>query len=180
MVKKERLILNTEEISRVLKRIAHQIIEKNCGVKNLCIVGIRTRGVFLAQRLVNIINKIEGADIPLGILDTTLYRDDIGSIADQPLIKITDIPFDITDKKIVLVDDVLFTGRTIRSALDGLIDFGRPKSIQLAVLIDRGHRELPIQADFVGEIVSISLKEHIEVRMKEEDDLDEVTVVQKE
>ncbi len=180
MAKKERLILNSEEISSVLKRIAHEIIEKNRGVKDLCIVGIRTRGVYIAQRLVSIIKKVEGAEIPLGILDTTLYRDDVGSIADQPLIKITDIPFDITNKKIVLVDDVLFTGRTIRSALDGLIDFGRPKSIQLAVLIDRGHRELPIQADFVGETVATSFKELIEVKLKEEDDLDEVTVVQKE
>jgi len=150
-------ILDHEAIQRALMRIAHEIVEKNKGVEGLCLVGIRTRGVVLADRLQQLIKQIEGIEIPLGILDITLYRDDLTLIDTQPQVRETLITFDISDKKIVLVDDVLFTGRTIRAALDALIDFGRPSSIQLAVLIDRGHRELPIRADYVGKNIPTSL-----------------------
>ena len=138
-------IMSKEDVRRALMRIAHEILEKNKGTKDLCIVGIRTRGMALAERVNECIKQIEGKPVPFGVLDITLYRDDLTTIDTQPIVRETLIKFDISNKKVVLVDDVLFTGRTIRSALDALIDFGRPADIQLAVLIDRGHRELPIR-----------------------------------
>lgn len=173
----KKLIVDGAGLNRIITRMAHEIIEKNQGAKELCVIGIRTRGVYIAQRLIKIIKDIENIEVPFGILDITLYRDDINSIEKQPMVKETEIPFDISNKKIILVDDVLFTGRTTRAALDAIMDFGRPKYIQLAVLIDRGHRELPIQADFVGKKVFTTLKELIEVNLKETDDVDQIKII---
>ncbi|MBI2251549.1 MAG: bifunctional pyr operon transcriptional regulator/uracil phosphoribosyltransferase PyrR [Armatimonadetes bacterium] len=172
-------IMDQEKIKRTLSRIAQEILEKNKGIKDLIFIGIRTRGVFLAKRLNKIIKKVEGEELPLGILDINLYRDDIALLSHQPIVRKTEIPFDITEKKILLVDDVLFTGRTVRAALDALIDLGRPKVIQLIVLLDRGGRELPIRADYIGEIVPTSKNELVEVKLKEIDNLDEVIIVKK-
>ncbi len=172
-------ILDKETINRTLMRIAHEILEKNKGTKNLSLVGIRNRGVYLAKRLGGCIEKIEGQNIPVGILDITLYRDDLTLIAAQPVVHKTEIDFDITDKNIILVDDVLYTGRTVRAALDALIDLGRPHSIQLAVLIDRGHRELPVRSDYVGKNIPTAKNETIEVRLIETDGKDEVVIIQK-
>jgi pyrimidine operon attenuation protein/uracil phosphoribosyltransferase len=172
-------ILDKEAISRALMRIAHEILEKTKGTEGLCLVGIRNRGVYLAQRLAEYIKKIENQEVAVGILDITLYRDDLTLIASQPVVHKTEIDFDISDKNIVLVDDVLYTGRTVRAALDALIDLGRPKSIQLAVLVDRGHRELPVRADFVGKNIPTSKTETIEVRLEEADGKDEVVIVEK-
>ncbi|MEN6462352.1 MAG: bifunctional pyr operon transcriptional regulator/uracil phosphoribosyltransferase PyrR [Syntrophomonas sp.] len=172
----KKLLMDDVAISRALTRIAHEIIERNKGVENVCIVGIRRRGGPLAQRLAEIIEKIEGINVPVGILDITLYRDDLTTLAAQPQIHRTEVYFDITDKEIVLVDDVLFTGRTIRAALDALMDIGRPKCIQLAVLVDRGHRELPIKADFIGKNIPTSRKEIISVKVTELDGIDEVVI----
>jgi pyrimidine operon attenuation protein/uracil phosphoribosyltransferase len=179
-MKEKAKILDQEAINRALMRIAHEIIEKNKGTNALCLVGIRNRGVYLAKRLSECIKKIENMDVPVGALDITLYRDDLTLVAAQPVVHKTEIDFDISDKNLVLVDDVLFTGRTIRAALDALIDFGRPKSIQLAVLIDRGHRELPIRADYAGKNIPTAQKETVEVRMEEADGCDEVVIVEKE
>lgn len=173
-------IMDKVGIQRAVTRIAHEIIEKNTGIENLAIVGIRTRGAMIAQRLTDVIGKIEGSAIPLGILDITLYRDDLTMIDYQPVVHKTEIDFDITDKNIILVDDVLYTGRTIRCALDELIDFGRPKRIELAVLVDRGHRELPIRADYVGKNVPTAKNEMVEVKLKEQDGKDEVIIVVKD
>jgi pyrimidine operon attenuation protein/uracil phosphoribosyltransferase len=172
----KKLLMDDVAISRALTRIAHEIIERNKGVENVCIVGIRRRGGPLAQRLAERIEKIEGINVPVGILDITLYRDDLTTLAAQPQIHRTEVYFDITDKEIVLVDDVLFTGRTIRAALDALMDIGRPKCIQLAVLVDRGHRELPIKADFIGKNIPTSRKEIISVKVTEVDGIDEVVI----
>lgn len=166
-------------LTRTLTRMAHEILEKNKGTADLVIVGIRTRGAHLAQRLAEMIGSIDGHTPPVGLLDITLYRDDLSSVAQQPVVHKTEIDFDIEDKKVVLVDDVLYTGRTIRAALDELIDFGRPQFIQLAVLIDRGHRELPIRADYVGKNIPTSTKETVEVRLQESDGKDEIVVVEK-
>ena len=162
-------ILDSKDIKRVIRRIAHEIIEKNKGIENLCLVGIQIGGVILAQRLASQIESIEGGKIGVGALDITLYRDDINIKKEQPVVKTTDIPFSITDKTVVLVDDVLFTGRSIRAAMDALIDFGRPAYIRLAVLIDRGHRELPIRADYAGKNIPTSLNERIDVYLDKED-----------
>ena len=171
---KKTSIMDTDGIRRALIRIAHEITEKNKGVENVAIVGIRTRGVPLAARIAEEVKKIEGIEVPTGSLDITLYRDDLTTMGYNPVIHGTEIDFDVTGKNIVLVDDVLYTGRTIRAALDALIDMGRPKSIQLAVLIDRGHRELPIRADYAGKNVPTSRKEVIEVTLEEEGKTDEV------
>ena len=179
-MKEKAKILDKEAINRAIMRIAHEIIEKNKGTSDLCVVGIRNRGVYIAKRLAECIKKIEGQDIPAGALDITLYRDDLALASGQPLVRKTEIDFDINDKKLVLVDDVLYTGRTIRAALDALIDFGRPKSIQLAVLVDRGHRELPIRADFVGKNIPTSKQEVVEVHLEESDGNDEVLIAEKE
>ena len=171
-------IMDKEAIARALKRIAHEIKEHNKGIDDIAIVGIRTRGEHLAKRLVSIIEELDGKKVPLGILDITLYRDDLMDSDSQPIVHETDISFDVNQKHIILVDDVLYTGRTIRSALDAFIDFGRPKSIQLAVLVDRGHRELPIRADYVGKNTPTNKSETIAVRLKEEDDKDEVIILE--
>ena len=169
-------VMDAEGVNKSLARIAHEIIEKNKDIDKLSVVGIRTRGAFLAERLTAKIKEIAGRDVPFGILDITLYRDDLTTIAEQPVVHKTEIEFDIHDKIIILVDDVLYTGRTIRCALDALIDFGRPKSIQLAVLVDRGHRELPIRADYAGKNIPTSQKEVVQVKIKEVDGVDEVII----
>jgi len=170
-------LLNNKDIERILTRIAHEIIEKNKGVKNLCLVGIQRGGVILAKRLASQIESIEGGHIEIGALDITLYRDDFNIKKEQPVVKITDISFSITDKTVVLVDDVLFTGRSIRAAMDALIDFGRPAYIQLAVLIDRGHRELPIRADYAGKNIPTSFNDTVEVYFKEDNNQDKVVLI---
>jgi pyrimidine operon attenuation protein/uracil phosphoribosyltransferase len=176
MEQNKKIVMDTEGIDRSLTRIAYEILEKNKGVEDLCIIGIRTGGVYLANRLKKKISRIEGVDVPIGILDITLYRDDLRMSNRKPRIEKTDIPFSLDDKKVVLVDDVLFTGRTIRAAMDALIDFGRPRLIQLAVLIDRGHRELPIRADFVGKNLPSSLWESVVVKLMEKNGTDEVII----
>ena len=172
-----KLVLDSESIERSLTRISHEILEKNKGPENLALIGIQTRGVVLAKRIQKIIHAIAKTEIPLGILDINLYRDDLTRVAEQPIIRKTEINFDPENKIIILVDDVLYTGRTIRSALDALIDFGRPKRIELAVLVDRGHRELPIRADFVGKNIPTSEKEIVHVRLSETDQKEEVVVL---
>lgn len=173
-------ILDRAALNRALMRIAHEILERNKGTGDLCLVGIRTRGAYLARRLADCIHRIENEDIPVGALDITLYRDDLTLIASQPLVHKTEINFDINDKNLVLVDDVLYTGRTVRAALDALIDFGRPKSIQLAVLIDRGHRELPLRADYAGKNIPTADTETVEVKLSECDGKDEVIIAAKD
>ena len=172
------VVLDADRISRSLARIAHEILERNRAVDELALVGIRTRGVPLARRLAQAIRAINQHDVPTGALDITLYRDDLmrTAVGAQPVIRKTEIPFSIDDKRILLVDDVLFTGRTIRAALDALIDFGRPKSIQLIVLVDRGHRELPIKADYVGKNLPTSLSESVQVQLTEIDGCDQVEI----
>jgi pyrimidine operon attenuation protein/uracil phosphoribosyltransferase len=171
-----KIVMDSDGIDRCLTRIAYEILEKNKGKDDLVLVGIRTGGVYLAERLQKKISGIETGKIPLGILDITLYRDDISTSNKKPRLGKTKIPFSLDDKKVVLVDDVLFTGRTIRAAMDALIDFGRPKTIQLAVLIDRGHRELPIRADFVGKNLPSSLWEAVSVNLMEKNGIDEVVI----
>ena len=170
------IVMDAEGIDRSLTRIASEILEKNKGGNEVVLVGIRTGGVFLAERLKRKISNIEGKEIPFGILDITLYRDDLSTSHRKPRLGKTDIPFSLDGRKVILVDDVLFTGRTIRAAMDALIDFGRPKSIQLAVLIDRGHRELPIRADFVGKNLPSSLWQAVSVNLTEKDGKDEVVI----
>lgn len=172
----EIIILNKVEISRALTRISHEILERNKGAGRVGLVGIRTGGVYLAGRLAKKISEIEGDSPPVGELDITLYRDDLATKKEYPALKKTEIPFDMSDRKLVLVDDVLFTGRTIRAAMDSLIDLGRPKEIQLAVLIDRGHRELPIRADYVGKNLPTSTEEKIDVLLEEEGEEDRVVL----
>jgi len=178
-MKEKTRVLDKDALNRGILRIAHEILEKNKGTRDLCLIGIRNRGAYLAKRLSDNIEKIENEKVPVGVLDITLYRDDLTLIAASPVVHKTEIDFDITDKNIVLVDDVLFSGRTVRAALDALIDLGRPKSIQLAVLVDRGHRELPIRADFVGKNIPTSKNETVEVRLQEVDGIDEVVIVEK-
>jgi len=173
-------IADAQQISRSITRLAHEIIEHNRGAANLCIIGIRTRGDFLAKRITEKISEIEKIPVPLGSLDITLYRDDVRQKLKLPELKRTEVHFDITDRNVVLVDDVLFTGRTIRSALDALIDIGRPTTIQLAVLVDRGHRELPISADYVGKNQPTSFKEAVVVHLAEVDGSDEILLVEDE
>lgn len=175
-MKKKKVLMDAEEMRRALTRIAHEIVEAHKGAKDLFFVGIKTRGAPLARRISKEIEKIEGISCAVGHLDITLYRDDLDTTGPFPILHDTDIPFDLTDKKIVLVDDVLFTGRTIRAALDALIDHGRPRSIALAVLVDRGHRELPIRADFVAKNVPTSRKEEIRVMLLETDGEDGVVL----
>ena len=174
------VIMDADRLGRSLTRIAHEILERNRSIERLALVGIRTRGDVLAKRLAGVLEQITSAPVRTGALDITLYRDDLmrHAVGPQPLVRRTEIPFSIDDQKILLVDDVLYTGRTIRAALDALIDFGRPKEIQLVVLVDRGHRELPIKADYVGKNVPTSLKETVTVRLTETDGADEVSVNQ--
>jgi pyrimidine operon attenuation protein / uracil phosphoribosyltransferase len=171
-------VMDAEAIRRAVLRITHEILEKNKGTKDLCLIGIRTRGVPLAERINQNIKDIEGEAIDMGVLDITLYRDDLTLVANQPVVRETSIDFDITGKKVILVDDVLFTGRTIRSALDALVDFGRPSQIQLAVLIDRGHRELPIKADYVGKNIPTALNQNVNVQLKESDSKSDEVIIE--
>jgi pyrimidine operon attenuation protein/uracil phosphoribosyltransferase len=172
------LVMDADRVSRSLARIAHEIVERNRGIEELAFVGIRTRGVPLARRIAQAIKEINDHEIPTGALDITLYRDDLmrHAVGPQPLVRRTEIPFSIDDKRILLVDDVLYTGRTLRAALDALIDFGRPKSIQLVVLVDRGHRELPIKADYVGKNLPTSLSQSVQVQLSEVDGRDQVEI----
>ena len=174
------VLMDEDAIRRALTRISHEIVERNKGTAGIVLVGIRSHGIPLAERIAAAIEKIEGSRPAIGVLDITLYRDDLSTLAYQPVVRETEIPVDITGKTIVLVDDVLYTGRTIRAALDALIDMGRPKSIQLAVLIDRGHRELPIRADFVGKNVPTSSKEEIRVMLEEHDREERVVLAERQ
>ncbi len=173
----EKLVMDASEITRALTRIAHEILERNRGTERVGIVGIRTGGVHLAHRLVRRIAEIEGSPVPIGELDITLYRDDLAKRKDQPVLRKTNVPFNISDLTVVLVDDVLFTGRTIRAAMDGLIDLGRPAEIQLAVLVDRGHRQLPIKATYVGKNLPTSREEKVRVLLEEEGEEDRVVIL---
>jgi pyrimidine operon attenuation protein / uracil phosphoribosyltransferase len=172
------VVMDADRMGRTLTRIAHEILERNRGVDELALVGIRTRGVPLAKRIARAIHEINGHDVPTGALDITLYRDDLmrHAVGAQPVIRRTEIPFSIDDKRILLVDDVLYTGRTIRAALDALIEFGRPRAIQLIVLVDRGHRELPIKADYVGKNLPTSSAQSVQVHLTEVDGRDEVEI----
>ena len=170
-------LMDKEAIDRAIMRMAHEILEKNRGAEGLCLVGIRNRGVYIANRLAERIYNIDKVKVDVGSLDITLYRDDLTSSSSQPIVHKTEIDFDITGKNVVLVDDVLYTGRTIRAALDALIDFGRPGAMQLAVLVDRGHRELPIRADYVGKNIPTANSETVEVRLEETDGRDEVVII---
>ncbi|CUS33411.1 bifunctional pyr operon transcriptional regulator/uracil phosphoribosyltransferase PyrR [Candidatus Nitrospira nitrificans] len=175
--KDEKLIMDAGDISRAMMRIAHEILERNKGVRDLALVGIRTGGVYLAHRLVKRIQSIEGAQVPIGELDITLYRDDLALRKNQPILRRTSVPFDMTNKVVVLVDDVLFTGRTIRAAMDGLMDLGRPEEIQLAVLVDRGHRQLPIKANYIGKNLPTSREEQVQVLLDEDGEDDRVVIL---
>ncbi len=172
-------VLDEDAIGRALMRMAHEILERHAGTQDLALVGIRTGGAVLAKRLQDILERLGGAPVPFGILDITLYRDDLSEIAHQPEVRETEIDFDVTGRRVVVVDDVLFTGRTVRCAMDALIDFGRPRAIELAVLVDRGHRELPIKADYVGKSIPTSLEEEVKVNLKETEGHDEVVVAAK-
>lgn len=173
-------ILDGPGISRALTRIAHEVLERNKGTDGVVLVGLRSRGIELARRLSRKIKEIEGVEVPVGALDVTLYRDDLGKVGVQPVVRKTEIPFTVDQKKVVLVDDVLYTGRTIRAAMDSLMDLGRPRLIQLAVLVDRGHRELPVRADYVGKNVPTSQQEQVQVLLEEEDGVDRVVILEPE
>jgi len=175
---RERIVMDGQAVERALTRIAHEILERNKGTEGLVLVGVRSRGVYIADRLRARIAAIEKVDLPSGIIDITLYRDDLSRARQQPTIKGTDIRFPIDDRRVLLVDDVLYTGRTVRAALDALMDFGRPQNVQLVVLIDRGHRELPIRADFVGKNLPTAVNELVQVRLTESDGRDEVAIAQ--
>ncbi len=173
----KKIIMTPEDIRRTLARIAHEIIEQNKSIEHLILVGMRTRGVPLAKRLATFIEDFEGLQVPIGALDISLYRDDLSSLDPQPIVQRTEIPVSTDGKSIVLVDDVLYTGRSARAAMDALIDLGRPRSIQLAVLVDRGHRELPIRPDYVGKNIPSSREEEIQVQLVETDGVDGVVIV---
>ena len=173
---KTRIIIDSSGIDRILTRMAHEILEVHKGTERLTLIGIQTRGVHMARRLQKRIHAIEGVEVPVGVLDITLYRDDWTRISHHPVIQATDIAFSVDDRDILLIDDVLFTGRTIRAAMDALIDFGRPKRIELAVLVDRGHRELPIQANYVGKSLPTRRDETVNVMFSESDGLDEIAL----
>ncbi len=170
-------ILDSKQISRALTRVAHEILEQNGGAESLAIIGILTRGAHLAKRIAATIKKLEGVEVPVGLMDISLYRDDVHSRLEQPVVQRTDILFPVANKNIILVDDVLYTGRTIRAALDQIIDFGRPRTIQLAVLVDRGHRELPIKADYVGANIPTSRGDQVVLEVAEKEGVDRVFVV---
>ncbi len=173
----EKVLMSATEMRRALTRIAHEVVERNHGCENLVVVGVYTRGVTLAKRIAAAIKGIEGVEVPVGALDIGLYRDDLPYLELPPKLRPSDIPADIAGKRVILVDDVLYTGRSIRAAMDALIDFGRPEYVQLAVLVDRGHRELPIRPDYVGKNLPTSRQEEVEVRVKEVDGSDEVVIV---
>jgi pyrimidine operon attenuation protein/uracil phosphoribosyltransferase len=175
-LRRKAVIADEEEMRRAILRIAHEIVERNRGSLGVALVGIRRRGVPLAERIREAIKGIEGEEVPIGTLDITLYRDDLATISPQPIVRATELPFQVEEKILVLVDDVLFTGRTVRAALGAIMDYGRPLAIQLAVLVDRGHRELPISADYVGRNVPTSKREIVQVCVREEDGVDSVTI----
>lgn len=170
------VILDAKKISRALTRVAHEILEHNSGAESLVIIGVLRRGADLARRIATTIRELEGVDVPVGLMDISLYRDDVHSKLDQPIVQRTDILFDVVDRNVIIIDDVLFTGRTVRAALDQIIDFGRPRTIQLVVLVDRGHRELPIKADYVGANIPTAKSDRIKVQVEERDGLDRVTI----
>ena len=172
-------LMSATEIDRTLQRVAHEIVERSGGTANLALIGVRRRGVPLAQRIAKAMRAIDGVDVPVGTLDITLYRDDLSSIASQPILQSSDIPFSVDGKDLILVDDVLYTGRTVRAAMNGLFDLGRPQRVRLCVLIDRGHRELPIEAAFIGRSVQTSDMEIIEVRLSEVDQEERVMLVER-
>jgi len=176
----DRVVMDAQAIERALMRVTHEILERNKGTEALALIGIRSRGVYVAERLRSKIQALEGVEVPTGIIDITLYRDDLSRSRQQPTVKGTDIDFGVDEKRVVLVDDVLFTGRTIRAALDALMDFGRPRDVQLAVLVDRGHRELPIRADYVGKNLPTAVNESVDVRLTESDGCDEVVIARAE
>ncbi len=175
----KKTILDAEQLRRLFRRIAGEILERDAGTGDLLLVGIRTRGVPFAERLAAEIEAMEGAEVPVGVLDITLYRDDLSTIAPQPVVKASRFPVPLDDRVVVLCDDVLYTGRTIRAALDALIDYGRPRAVRLAVVVDRGLRELPIQADFVGLVVPSSADEHVEVRFRDTDQAEDVRLLER-
>lgn len=175
----ENILMSSEDVRRAIMRVAHEVVEQNRGCHELMLVGMRTRGVPLAQRLATAIREFEGEDVPVGALDIGLYRDDLPARGTRVEIQPTELPQDIADQRVVLVDDVLFTGRSIRAALDALIDYGRPQRIQLAVLVDRGHRELPIRADFVGKNIPTSREDEVMVQLEETDGIDQVLVTER-
>ena len=172
------VVMEADRIGRTLMRIAHEVVERNRGIEELALVGVRTRGVPIAKRIAANLFEIVNHQVPAGSLDITLYRDDLmrHTVGPQPVLRRTEIPFSIDDRRILLVDDVLYTGRTVRAALDALVDFGRPRAIQLVVLVDRGHRELPIKADYVGKNLPTSLRQSVQVRLSEIDGVDEVAI----
>ena len=170
------VILDESDIERILTRMAYEILEVHKRADNLALIGIQTRGVYLAKRIQAIVLQIEGVEVPIGVLDITMYRDDWTRISHQPIVKPTEIPFSVDGKQIILIDDVLFTGRTVRAAMDELIDFGRPDLIELAVLIDRGHREFPIQADYVGKYIETERSEMVNVLLSEYDGIDQIVI----
>ena len=171
-------IIDEDGLSRIITRMAHEILEKNKGSQNLVLMGMKTRGEFLARRIFESIEQLEKIELPLGVLDVTLYRDDFRTRLKQPEVSVSNITFDINDRDVVIIDDVLYTGRTVRSALNALMDFGRPRSIQLCVLVDRGHRELPIRADYIGKNIPTSNQEEIKVKMKEIDGEDAIYLME--
>ncbi len=175
-MKLKSVLFDGKDIERALVRVAHQILEKNENVEDMCIVGIKTRGVYIASRLAENIKKIENISVPSGSLDITLYRDDLSKINENPVVSASSIPFDINGKNVILADDVIYTGRTVRAAMDAIMNMGRPSKIQLAVLVDRGHRELPIRADFVGKNVPTSKSEIIKVNLSESDQKDSIEI----
>ncbi len=170
-------IIDSKGLNRIITRIAHEILERNKGTENLILMGMRTRGEFLANRVFSKIKEIENIELPLGVLDVTLYRDDFRTRLKQPEVSVSNITFDINEKNVILIDDVLYTGRTVRSALDAIMDLGRPNTIQLFVLVDRGHRELPIRADYVGKNIPTSIDEEIKVKMNEIDGEDAIYLI---
>jgi pyrimidine operon attenuation protein/uracil phosphoribosyltransferase len=179
LTREKKQLMSASEIDRTLVRLAHEILEKSYDLDRLTFIGIKRRGVPLAQRLAAKIRSLEGRDVPVGVLDISLYRDDLSTVAERPVVNNTDIPFSIAGREIVLMDDVLYTGRTIRAALDALFDHGRPSRVQLAVLIDRGHRELPIEATYVGRMVQTTSNEIIEVKFQETDNQERVLLVER-
>lgn len=172
----ERIVMDERAIDRALSRVAHEILERHKGTENLVLIGVRSRGIYIADRLREKIKAIENVELPKGVIDITLYRDDLSRAQQRPQVRGTNIPFPIDDKTVLLVDDVLFTGRTVRAALDALMDFGRPRCVQFVVLVDRGHRELPVKADYVGKNIPTSPEEDVRVHLRGCDDRDEVTV----
>lgn len=174
--KKETTLVDSTSLNRMITRISHEIVEKVGDLETLSLIGIWTRGVHLARRIAETVQRVTSADVPVGTLDISFYRDDVYGKVDQPIVKSTDIPFDVNDKTVVIIDDVLFTGRTVRAAMDAIMDYGRPKRIMLAVLIDRGHRELPIRADIVGKNIPTRADEMVRVHMKEIDGKDEAVL----